>query len=765
MTADFRLAVPAVSTWLAAGVTIAVPSARLTFALCLWACALVTVIIAIVTRRGRVLPVVALCCLAAALACTVAAASGQARQPESVVVAARSSHFVRAEVVVTSNSSGQRPRFAGTAISIEVGGAATSLSSPVLVFGELPKGAHIGSTIRVAGSLKALAPEESTAFLLFASGTISIEAAPPWYLGWANGLRDGFRDAAAELPGDGGDLLPGLAIGETSAVSASLDAAMKASSLSHLTAVSGANCAVVVGLIIVVGGALGASRAVRSVAALVVLLGFVVLVTPEPSVVRAAVMATIVLIAVLSGRPVRGLPVLSLAVICLLVADPWLSREYGFILSVLATGGLLLLAGPLAVRLARCMPLPIAAVIAVPLAAQLACQPVLILLNASIPLYGVVANVLAEPAAPLATVLGLIACLTLPGLPWLGHAVASLAWLPSSWIASVATFFAAAPGNRIPWLAGPIGVGLLALLTGLALVAVFGGERRRARWVAGAASALIVIVLVGSSLGTRIIQDLNRPPNWQIAVCDIGQGDATLVRSDGLIALIDTGPRPERLTKCLGTLGIDHIDLLVLTHYDLDHVGGASAVVGLVDQALVGPSGGADDDRLDSALARSGATVTAASRGMTGTLGEFRWQILWPESQLHGLEPGNDVSIAMTFLPVGTCIAGCLSSLFLADLGEQPQGLVLAAGPVPRVDVVKVSHHGSADQNARMYEQASAIVGVIGVGADNTYGHPTSRLLNMLAAVGTAALRTDQDGLILLSPGSQPGTVSVWTEK
>jgi competence protein ComEC len=276
---------------------------------------------------------------------------------------------------------------------------------------------------------------------------------------------------------------------------------------------------------------------------------------------------------------------------------------------------------------------------------------------------------------------------------------------------------------------------------------------------------VLISGLVGAAGGSSILTVVSRPGNWQIAMCDVGQGDATVVRSLGMVALIDAGPKPVPLIACLDGLGVEHIDLLVLTHYDLDHVGGAAAVLGKVDTVLVGPSGGSDDDRLNRSFAETGATIMNATRGLAGTLGELRWSILWPQSQLHGLEPGNDVSIAMTFMPVGECVVGCLSALFLADLGERPQGLVLAAGSVPEVDVVKVSHHGSADQNARMYQEASATVGIIGVGADNTYGHPTDRALTILEAVGTAALRTDQDGMILLSPSDTPGTVSVWTEQ
>jgi competence protein ComEC len=149
------------------------------------------------------------------------------------------------------------------------------------------------------------------------------------------------------------------------------------------------------------------------------------------------------------------------------------------------------------------------------------------------------------------------------------------------------------------------------------------------------------------------------------------------------------------------------------------------------------------------------------SRGATGLLGELRYSVLWPRARLGPVEPGNDASVTVAFEPVGQCANGCLASLFLGDLGERAQALLLAAGPLPHVDVVKVAHHGSADQSDRLYER----VRVISVGVDNDYGHPTDRLLDLLARVGTSAVRTDRGGLVLLAPGETSGEVRVWTEK
>jgi len=730
---DLRLVWPALACWVAAGVIIGFPSIAVWVAVGGFGLAAVLVVLR--------LPTVAVCFVGAALVCVVIAVVAPARSPP-VLDSARITGSVVANQTLPTGE-----QWRGTLIVA----SGVAVSVPVLVFGEAPA-AGIGSVLSIEGSVVAASPGDDIAYLVFLDEPASLAAAPPWWLDWANGVRSGFRSAASSLPGDGGALLPGLAIGDTTAVSPALSDAMKASSLTHLTAVSGANCAIVIGLVLLVGGRLGAPRVWRIVVALVVLVAFIVLVTPEPSVVRAGVMAVLVLLALLAGRPVRGIPVLALATIVLLVLDPWLSRNFGFILSVLATGGLLLLAGPLTRLLARWLPLWVAALLAVPIAAQIACQPIIVLLQPTIPMFGVVANLLAAAAAPIATVVGLLACLALAIVPPLGTLLVQIAWLPSAWIAAVAHFFAGLPG-AVPWLPGAPGAVLLALCTALALLAVF----RRQRWAAVA--ALAVLVALGSaSIGVHVTQALQRPGDWVYAGCDVGQGDAFLVRSAGQTALIDTGPEPGPLADCLGTLGVSHLDLLVLTHFDLDHVGGVPDVLGMADRVLVGPSGSPEDDALVATLRDRGATVDVAERGLRGVLGELRWDVLWP---VRDTEPGNGASVTMSFAPATTC--ACLTSLFLGDLGEEAQASVLALAPLQRVSVVKVAHHGSADQSSELYERVDATVGLIGVG-ENDYGHPTDKLLDLLAREGMAVERTDIHGLMLVSPGDAPGEVRVWTE-
>ncbi|MFB9310046.1 competence protein ComEC [Agromyces hippuratus] len=779
---DLRLLLPAMFAWLAGWWAIGIPggaSAAALVAWALWATACLAAGLAVVgvlreRRRpaagGDGAPFVratatALVVLSAGglVASSVALGLG-AREASPLAVAAQDHRSPEVTIELTgapramrSNwfAEGEAPllRVEGRLVVIDDAAAhavpvTTALSLPA---GELQLGARVTFSARVT----ALPAEEGAAFRLAPVGDIRSVFPPPPWLAWTVGLRTGFAEAAGALDGDGGALVPGLAIGDTSAVDEGLDSAMKASSLSHLTAVSGANCAIVTAAAFALAALLGLPRLLRVIVALAALAGFVVLVTPEASVVRAATMAVVVLVAVAAGRPGGGTAALSLAVVVLLVADPWYARDYGFALSVFATAGLLLLARPLTVALARWMPLPVAAVIGVPLAAQLACQPVLVMLDPALALYGVPANLLAAPAAPVGTVVGLIGCLLLPVLPSVGFACLQLAWLPASWIALLARASSAMPAARLEWLPDAPGALLLAACTAIALWLLLGSRRRRrVRGVAAAVLIVAIAVPVGLFAGRPLIGAATRPADWDVAACDIGQGDAVLLRSAEATALIDTGPDPAALSRCLALLGIRRIDLLVLTHWDADHVGGVPAVAGLVDTVLHGPLDGDRSTRALDPLVAAGAEPVEVVAGFGGTLADARWRVVWPRPDAP---PGNDASVV---LDVSTPE---YRGLFLGDLGEEAQARMLRSVTLGPVDLVKVAHHGSADQSERLYDELGATVGVIGVGTDNGYGHPTDRLLDLLRANGTAAVRTDRSGTALLTADGDG--FGLWTER
>ena len=307
---DLRLVIPAAAAWVAAWLVVAAPSLAPLAALCCWTAAGVAVAVGLL-RRARGWPAqLAACLVVVAMVGTVVAVRAPARQPPEVLQLAGDGRALTVLVVAAEQidaaqldaeqldaeragaggiGQGQTaPGFgpaardepvAATMVAVAARGGATrarggsdppvlSTSIPVLVFGlDTSEAVGIGATLRLQATIEATVPDDDVGFLVFADGDAVVVERPPPHLDWANGLRTGFAAAAGRLPGEGGDLLPGLAIGDTSAVGDELDAAMKASSLSHLTAVSGANCAIIVGLVLLLGALAGVSRRVRVAAA------------------------------------------------------------------------------------------------------------------------------------------------------------------------------------------------------------------------------------------------------------------------------------------------------------------------------------------------------------------------------------------------------------------------------------------------------------------------------------------------------------------
>lgn len=742
----------AATSWTVAAVLVHVPGAAGPTAVAAWSLVAGGAALAALRRRGVV--VVLAIAAAAVVATHIAAAEPLRERVREIATGAVT--VVGTVTTKVERAGGGGVRFTLDTDEIQAGPATEYASVPVRVIGDLdvPDGLDLGARVTVTGSARATDAGEAAVIVVFARD-VTVDVGPDDVWAITAALRDGFVENAAGLPDPGGGLLPGLAVGDTRSVATPLDAAMKATSLSHLTAVSGANCAIVTGLGFALAALCGARRVTRIVIALTALAGFVALVTPEASVVRAAAMGTSVLVALLLGRPAAGLSALAAAVCALLAGDPWLSRSLGFALSAAATASLLVVAPPLARGLGRWMPRVLALAVSVPLAAQVACGPLLLLVDPGIPVYGVAANLTAGPAAPVATVVGLIACLT-AGVPVLAEGLAGLAWLPSSWIAHTALTLSTWPGGRLPWPEGALGVAALAIAGAAVVGAIAARGTTRA-----AASALVVAFLlggVGTALAVPRLGLAGAPAEWSVAACDVGQGDAVLVRSAGAVALVDTGPDPAPLAACLQQLAIGRIDLLVLTHFDDDHVGGVAAVRGRVDAVLHGPPTGVDDRELLDSFVADGVHLTLGGTGRSGTLGDAHWSVLWPRDDDPVFAEGNDASVVLRFS--GPRIA---ETVLLGDLSARAQRALLATGRVSAgVPVVKVAHHGSADQEAALYTQLAPTVALVTVG-ENDYGHPRDEILRVLEGAAATVARTDRDGLVLIA--SERGSVVVWRER
>lgn len=577
----------------------------------------------------------------------------------------------------------------------------------------------------------------------------------------AGRLRAGLREATDGLPADARALLPGLVVGDTGRITPELDEAFKETDLAHTLAVSGSNLTIILALLLGPPGLaqrverrgpaprLGISLRGTALLGGGLTLGFVVVCRPDPSVLRAAACGAVVLLALATGRRRSLLPGLATAVLLLVLYDPWLARSYGFLLSVLATGALLTVAPRWSAGLRRRgVPPRLAEALAAAGAAQALCAPVVAVLSARVSLVAVPCNLLVEFAVAPATVLGFAALVTAPMAMPVAKALAWCASWPAGWIAGIARAGAALPGGGVDWPGGWTGALLLALATAAVLLV---GRRLLGRpWLCAVCGVLLVLAVVQPPRLTRVLTGWP-PPGWRLAMCDVGQGDATvLAAGGGTGVVVDAGPDPALADRCLRTLGITRVPLVVLTHFHADHVAGLPGVlrgreVGAIETTgFEEPVGQVEFVRREAAARK--VPVVRAVAGERRRAGPLDWEVLWPPPrQTPEPEGPNDASVALGVR------SGGLRMLLLGDL-EPPAQRALArspgAGRWRGVDVLKVAHHGSAYQDPDLIRAVAPRVALISCGADNAYGHPAPSTVAALRAGGARVLRTDRDGAL-----------------
>ena len=559
------------------------------------------------------------------------------------------------------------------------------------------------------------------------------------------------RNFLSIVSGDPKNLVSGLAVGIDSGLSESFQENMKTTGLTHLTAVSGANCAIVLGLVWLLLRMLSVGRGIRTIVSLVSLCGYVMLVGWQPSVLRSAFMMSVVFVSLELGRKIWLPGALILGSLVLLIVDPWLFFEYGFWLSVMATFGLVILTPKLSELFQRQLPKWLSVTLAATISAQIWCLPILVELQGGFATHSIVANLLVEPMVPLVTVLGLLAAIVGVPIPALGSLLLSLAAIPASWIVWVANSLAQAPAELLPIPGGGLG---FFLTTAFAIFITIAIKNQRFRFVF---VALLICGLWLGGLGSSAIRTLGfNLSNWSILACDVGQGDALVLRSGSHFAVVDVGKDPQLIDCCLDQQGIEHVELLVLTHFDQDHVAGLPGLLNgrVVSKVLISafPDERPDAVSIVETLSRLNVELVVAPENLTGRLGEFTWEVF--SSPGSAGQSANEGSVGMKFESTSMVV------YTLADMNERSQDLVIAkAQGSSKPTIVKVSHHGSADQSSSFYERIDADVALISVGRGNSYGHPTKRALQMLAQSGARVFRTDLEGAVAL--GVSKGLIEV----
>jgi competence protein ComEC len=609
-----------------------------------------------------------------------------------------------------------------------------------------------GAVIAVTGRLVALGPQDEYERRRGAHAILRPESirATGTQRGGVLGLLDGVRARTeraltAGVPAPQGALARGMVLGQDAALSEAVREDFRSTGLAHLVAASGANVILLATLVLAFGAAVGLGLSARLWLALALVAAYVPLAGAGPSIQRAAVMGAAGLVAALAGRPASRWYALLLAAALTLAWNPHAAADPGWQLSFAAVLSLLALAPALCARLgAAGVPRGLAEALAVTIAATLGTAPLIALYFERLSLVSLPANVLAAPAVAPVMWLGTIAGAIGQTAPPLAEPVAALAALPLGYLTWLAERLAALPLAEVavpsPGALGVVALYAAAPLAVLAWRRVPNAARRRVR------GGLAIGALLGAAALILLARAPGTPRDLTISFLDIGQGDATLIRHGATAVLVDTGPPDGPVLARLRDLGVRRLDLLALTHDATDHDGAAAAVLAALPVGLVLDGEEATPHAKIAGLAAAHHTRRIASdAGQILRAGPLELRVLWPR-RVPAAPAGAEPNDRATVLHVRD---GDFDLLLTADAESN----VLSGLPLPQVEALKVSHHGSEDPGLPgVLQRLRPRAVVIEVGAHNSYGHPTPSTLAALAQARIPIVRrTDRDGTVTLT--------------
>ncbi|RDU35448.1 DNA internalization-related competence protein ComEC/Rec2 [Neobacillus piezotolerans] len=581
--------------------------------------------------------------------------------------------------------------------------------------------------------------------------------------------ESGIKGMSGQLPKETVPVAAALLYGDQSLFTTEVSAAYRNLGITHLLAISGMQVTILAGLALYAGLRMGATRERISGLLILILPLYAILAGASPSVIRSVLMAEILLLANILPKsfPVSAADALSLSFAVYLIADSFVLFDPGFQLSYAVTFALLLSGRALKSMQGGGS----AMLLSGTMVSQIAALPILLFHFYGIPLIGTAANLV---YIPLYSFFMVPAVYSLYPLSFLGRLSESAAFFVNEGVIlseRLAIFLAKTPILLNP---GRMGLPLIWFYGAAVVFSLVVWEKAQPGKKAAAFLCIPVIILL---LHVTIMRE--SPSAGEITMIDVGQGDSILIElpSHKGVYLIDTGgavdfwkkewqrrknafdPGKDTVIPLLKAKGITKIDKLILTHGDMDHIGGALAVVAEIDiEEIIIPSI-QEKSELERTIIRlaaeKGIHIREAERGDYWQEGPYSFHVLSPREGYEGERNGGSLSIYT--------ILGGKGWFFGGDLDEKGENEITGMAPSLRVDVLKAGHHGSKTSSSEQFlETYRPKIVLISAGVKNRFGHPNAETLGRFEEIGARVFRTDLHGAVTYTFNGNSGTFSTY---
>lgn len=575
---------------------------------------------------------------------------------------------------------------------------------------------------------------DGTVVSLYADGDIQIVRGTPNMI---QRLRIFLQTRIGQLyDGEAKGLVKALLTGDRSELSYETSNALSVSGLSHAVAVSGMHVSILITVVAMLCGYEPRLMALFGIPAAVI---FAFMTGASPSVCRAAVMQSMLLLAPIVRRERDNATTLAASALLLLLQNPWCIASVSFQLSFAAVAGLMLFSSPFQMRILGMKKKPgrvlrfLASGTSATLSATLSTLPLTVFYFGIVSIAAPIINLLVLWAVTGVFVLGFCSCILGP----LGPAAAWVTKLLSGYILGAAKLAASVPYAA----AYPHNVPLMvwAVLLYVAAAAILLVKKLPIRMILCAITASFLICVLHSH-----VRFTSYP--WRVTVLDVGQGQCIVMQIEDFTAVVDCGGSDpqgagEKAARFLHSAGIAHVDALILTHYDADHAGGAEQFLGRIRTGAVYLPPAKEDNEIAAAIRQLAPTYEVTEQ-LELTLPTGAVTVLPPVLQEN---ENNGVCVLMT--------AGEYDMLITGDLDDLAEMRLMSVWELPDVELMVAGHHGAKSSTSQvLLDKVRPEKVAISVDADNRYGHPHRQTLDRLHSIGAQVYRTDLMGDLYFYP-------------